>query len=138
MRQTEQAFTFFFDLECIKVFLDGTDPADISVQSSSNAPGDEPSDSQTPQGWSPADTDDNPTLIYRLKDADDTSELYTISLDQDNVKTITITVLQDGTPVVTFTVGVVACYMLIGSFKEDTGSHFLLCFGSPEPPGSLF
>ena len=84
--------------------LDGSDPADVTVQSSSNAPGDEPSDSQKPEGWSPSNSDDNPTLIYKLNDEDDTSELYTISLDEDNVESVTITVLQDDTPVDTFTV----------------------------------
>ena len=77
--------------------LDGARPSDVTVDSSSNAPGDLPSDSQKPKGWSPADTDQNPKLIYKINDADDTSELFSITFDETNVESVIVKIKQDTT-----------------------------------------
>ena len=83
--------------ECVKVMLDGAQPSDVTVDSSSNAPGDLPSDSQKPKGWSPADTDESPKLIFKINDEDDTSQLYSITFDETNVESVIVKIKQDTT-----------------------------------------
>ena len=77
--------------------LDGSQPTDVTVDSSSNAPGDLASDSQKPKGWTPDDTDENPKLTFKLNDEDDTSQLYSITLDETNVESVTVIIKQDTT-----------------------------------------
>ena len=72
--------------------LVGSEPSDVSVDSSSNVNG---PNAFSSQGWTPSDADNNPTLIFTLKDKDGVSEISSISFDEDNVESVTIIIRKD-------------------------------------------